>query len=188
MTTSRPQETAWRLVLRAAQSARDTAYLGPRPAARAAAAHLSEEGPALWIATACVLAAQAAKGEFTCDLHAYWHELQADEALFPEQSGTRRAVRRGPGILEARDALPIEAARAASILEVFHRYGYELRRAGAEWVTRCPFHDDRRPSLRVNSAKRLWHCHVCGIGGDAIAFVMRRQGLDFTAAVREIAA
>jgi DNA-binding MarR family transcriptional regulator len=29
----------------------------------------------------------------------------------------------------------------------------------------CPFHDDRRPSLAINTEKRQWFCHGCGEGG-----------------------
>src|SRR6266567_1078345 len=37
---------------------------------------------------------------------------------------------------------------------------------GAEQQTRCPFHDDRTPSLSVNFEKGTWCCHTgCGSGG-----------------------
>src|SRR5438309_1117628 len=39
-------------------------------------------------------------------------------------------------------------------------------RAGAEVKARCPFHDDRNPSLSVNFDKGVWTCHAgCGNGG-----------------------
>ena len=44
---------------------------------------------------------------------------------------------------------PLEALVAAS--------GVELRKAGADLVGRCPFHDDREPSLVVSPGKNLWH-------------------------------
>jgi DNA primase len=66
------------------------------------------------------------------------------------------------------------------------RYGVELRRAGRELVGQCPVHDDHRPSLRVSPGKNLWYCFPCGFGGDAIAFVMRLDGLGFAEAVREV--
>jgi len=41
-----------------------------------------------------------------------------------------------------------------------------LRKVGAsEWATRCPFHDDRRPSLFINAQKEVYHCFGCGAKG-----------------------
>ena len=36
--------------------------------------------------------------------------------------------------------------------------GIELKKAGADLIGRCPFHDDREPSLVVSPRKNLWHC------------------------------
>ena len=36
--------------------------------------------------------------------------------------------------------------------------GVELKRHGADLIGRCPFHDDREPSLVVTPGKNLWHC------------------------------
>lgn len=52
----------------------------------------------------------------------------------------------------------------------------------------CPFHDDRTPSLSVNLKGRRggWICFAgCG-KGDLIAFHMRRKGLIFREAVRDL--
>ena len=54
--------------------------------------------------------------------------------------------------------VPLEGLVAAS--------GVELRKAGADLVGRCPFHDDHEPSLVVSPAKNLWHClGACQAGG-----------------------
>ena len=63
----------------------------------------------------------------------------------------------------------------------------ELRRAGREFVTRCPWHDDRRPSLTVSPRRNRVHCFVCGKGSDAIGWLQERQGLSFQEAVLELA-
>ena len=62
--------------------------------------------------------------------------------------------------------------------------GVELKRAGSDLVGRCPFHDDREPSLVVSPAKNLWHClGACQAGGSSIDWVMRSQGVSFRHAV-----
>jgi hypothetical protein len=58
-----------------------------------------------------------------------------------------------------------------------------LKRAGAALQGLCPFHDERTASFTVYPKKAFFICYGCRAGGDVIAFVMRRQGLDFKAAV-----
>ncbi|MCP9793580.1 CHC2 zinc finger domain-containing protein [Vulcanococcus limneticus] len=63
----------------------------------------------------------------------------------------------------------------------------DLRKAGREFLSRCPWHDDRRPSLTVSPARNRVHCFVCGRGTDAIGWLQDRQGLSFQEAVLELA-
>ncbi len=63
----------------------------------------------------------------------------------------------------------------------------ELQPQGRNFVTRCPWHDDRRPSMTVNQERQTWKCWPCDIGGDVFSFVMRRDGVDFPAALRTLA-
>jgi DNA primase len=62
-----------------------------------------------------------------------------------------------------------------------------LRRVGARWTGRCPFHEERTPSFSVNAERKLFHCFGCGKGGDLIAFVRETEGLDFAEAVEWLA-
>src|SRR5258707_13687664 len=63
-------------------------------------------------------------------------------------------------------------------------FGIELRRHGADLIGRCPFHDDREPSLVISPKKNLWHClGECSTGGTAIDWVMRAEGVSFRHAV-----
>lgn len=62
----------------------------------------------------------------------------------------------------------------------------KLRRAGRGFVGLCPFHDERNPSFSVyRCADGGWRykCHGCGEAGDAIDWLMAREGLDFRAAL-----
>ena len=49
-------------------------------------------------------------------------------------------------------------------------------RGKGECSVRCPFHEDKRPSLSVNLTKGVWHCFAgCGAGG-VIAFEQQKNG------------
>ncbi|MBK6407926.1 MAG: toprim domain-containing protein [Holophagales bacterium] len=62
--------------------------------------------------------------------------------------------------------------------------GVELKRHGADLIGRCPFHDDREPSLVVTPGKNLWHClGECQTGGSPIDWVMKAEGVSFRHAV-----
>ena len=70
--------------------------------------------------------------------------------------------------------------RETDLASLVRGSGVELVAVGRELRGRCPFHDDKTPSLYVNSEKRVWNCRgACDAGGDAIAWVMRRDGVDF---------
>ncbi|OYP35528.1 DNA primase [Rhodopirellula sp. MGV] len=58
---------------------------------------------------------------------------------------------------------------------------------GRMLAARCPWHDDRSPSLSVNKERQTWKCWVCDIGGDVFSFVMKREGVDFVTALRMLA-
>ena len=60
----------------------------------------------------------------------------------------------------------------------------ELRKAGKEFLGRCPFHDDRRPSLYVNEDKDVFLCRSCGAGGDVIRFIELAEGVGFKGALK----
>ncbi|HYM63481.1 MAG TPA: DNA primase [Gaiellaceae bacterium] len=62
-----------------------------------------------------------------------------------------------------------------------------LRRVGARWTGRCPFHEERTPSFSVNPQDKLFYCFGCGKGGDLISFVRETEGLDFAEAVEWLA-
>ena len=80
----------------------------------------------------------------------------------------------------------IDMVKGLPAEEVIGRY-VKLVRQGGSFVGRCPFHEDRTPSLSVKAAENYWHCFSCGRGGDAISFVKEHLGVDFQQAVEEIA-
>jgi hypothetical protein len=88
-----------------------------------------------------------------------------------------------------RRPLDIEAARGADIVAVAERLGLgPARQVGRyEFRVRCPFHDDRDPSMTLTAHSGLWYCFPCARGGDVIELVRRVRGVPFADAVRELA-
>ncbi|MDD2723663.1 MAG: DNA primase [Methylovulum sp.] len=63
-----------------------------------------------------------------------------------------------------------------------------LKKMGANYVARCPFHTEKTPSFSVNGNKQFFHCFGCGASGNAITFLMNFNNLDFVEAVGDLAA
>jgi DNA primase len=78
------------------------------------------------------------------------------------------------------------AVDAADMVEVVSGRT-QLRKAGARYVGRCPFHEERTPSFSVNAQDKLFYCFGCGKGGDVITFVRDTEQLDFAEAVEWLA-
>jgi DNA primase len=70
-----------------------------------------------------------------------------------------------------------------SVQRLVESAGIELKKAGKDWLGRCPFHEDREASLVVTPGKNLWHCFGCGVGGGPIDWVMKARGVSFRHAV-----
>ncbi len=79
-----------------------------------------------------------------------------------------------------------EVVAAADMVEIVSGRT-SLRKSGARYSGRCPFHDERTPSFSVNVADKLYHCFGCGKGGDVISFVRETENLDFVDAVEWLA-
>jgi DNA primase len=62
-----------------------------------------------------------------------------------------------------------------------------LKPKGREYVGLCPFHDDHKPSMNVVPGKGIFHCFVCGSGGDALSFVQKFHKMEFREAVEYLA-
>ncbi len=72
------------------------------------------------------------------------------------------------------------------IVDVVARY-VPLRRTGRTFIGPCPFHHDTgRPNLVIFPSTDTWHCFRCGIGGDAITFVEKREQVGFLDAVARL--
>ncbi|HNA81500.1 MAG TPA: DNA primase [Thiobacillaceae bacterium] len=72
------------------------------------------------------------------------------------------------------------------IVAVVERY-VPLKKAGANYQARCPFHNEKSPSFSVSPTKQFYHCFGCGAHGTAISFLMEHAGYSFVEAVKELA-
>ena len=70
------------------------------------------------------------------------------------------------------------------LVALIQSQGVELKKHGADLVGRCPFHNDKTPSLVVTPGKNLWHCMgACQMGGSVVDWVMKSRNVSFRHAV-----
>ncbi len=72
------------------------------------------------------------------------------------------------------------------IVDVIERH-VPLKKAGANYVACCPFHNEKSPSFTVSQSKQFYHCFGCGVHGTAIGFVMEHLGVGYVEAIEELA-
>jgi len=72
------------------------------------------------------------------------------------------------------------------IVALIDRY-VPLKKKGANYQARCPFHSEKSPSFTVSPTKQFYHCFGCGAHGTAISFLMEHGGMGFIDAVKELA-
>jgi len=63
----------------------------------------------------------------------------------------------------------------------------QLKKAGREFKSPCPFHNEKTPSFTVSPQKGFYHCFGCGAHGTALGFLMEFDRLEFPEAVEELA-
>lgn len=73
-----------------------------------------------------------------------------------------------------------------NIVDVISGY-IDLKKSGQNFKTNCPFHKEKTPSFMVNPSKQIFHCFGCGIGGNAISFLMKYERMDFIEAINALA-
>ena len=67
-----------------------------------------------------------------------------------------------------------EIKQRLSILTVLSHYNLEPDR---HQMLRCPFHEDKDPSLKVYTNTDTFNCFGCGANGDVIEFIQKKENL-----------
>jgi len=76
--------------------------------------------------------------------------------------------------------------RAHPLPPVVVSYGIDLHGTGSVLMGRCPFHDDRRPSLLVDPRDDHFFCFGCHAHGDVLDFVQRMEQTTFRQAIERL--
>lgn len=88
-----------------------------------------------------------------------------------------------PRYSEATLAAIKQAVDIVAIVEEF----LPLHRSGSKIKVLCPFHDDHKPSLELNTERQSFKCWSCGAGGDVFDFVKDYLRVDFPEALQMLA-
>lgn len=81
------------------------------------------------------------------------------------------------------DEIVANIKSSVSMQDVCDMEGIKVNGAG---FVLCPFHNDRRPSMKVYPRDKGYHCFVCGAHGDVISFVGNYEGLDFWETIKRL--
>ena len=84
------------------------------------------------------------------------------------------------------DSFKQDLLNRVDIVDVVQRY-VQLRKAGANYVGLCPFHNEKSPSFSVSPTKQFYHCFGCGVHGNAIGFLMPYASMGYVDAVKDLA-
>ncbi len=63
----------------------------------------------------------------------------------------------------------------------------DLRRTGSDYRGPCPFHGGTHRNFAVIPKKGRYYCFVCHESGDVFTWLMKRTGMDYPTAIREVA-
>ena len=62
-----------------------------------------------------------------------------------------------------------------------------LKKKGSNYWGLCPFHGEKTPSFSLNAERGFFKCFGCGVGGDAITFLMKIHNWDYMQTIKYLA-
>ena len=63
----------------------------------------------------------------------------------------------------------------------------ELKKAGRNYKSTCPFHGEKTPSFMVSPELQIFKCFGCGEAGDVFSFLEKFEGMEFPEALKFLA-
>lgn len=78
-----------------------------------------------------------------------------------------------------------EVVSSNNIVDIISSY-VQLKKMGNNYKGLCPFHNEKTPSFVVNEDKQIFKCFGCGEGGNAIGFLMKKENMTFTEALKNL--
>jgi DNA primase len=81
----------------------------------------------------------------------------------------------------------IEQVRDSADLVAIIGESVTLKRTGSDYRGPCPFHGGTHRNFAVIPKKGLFYCYVCHAGGDVFSYLMKRFGMDYPTAIRDVA-
>ncbi len=81
----------------------------------------------------------------------------------------------------------IEQVRDAADLVTIIGEHVNLKRTGSDYRGACPFHGGTHRNFAVIPRKQMFYCFVCHEAGDVFTFYMKKHGMEYPDAVREVA-
>ncbi|MCC8367288.1 toprim domain-containing protein [Xenorhabdus sp. PB61.4] len=76
--------------------------------------------------------------------------------------------------------------QTVSLLGLARQQGRPVKKRGADYVLRCPFHDEKTPSMVISPAKNLYHCFGCGAAGSVLDWIMQTEGVNLKTGIKRL--
>lgn len=82
---------------------------------------------------------------------------------------------------------PVSEIKARLPIEQLVGQYVQMKPKGRNFVSLCPFHNDKHPSFLISPDKGIAWCFACNSGGDIFSFYQKVENVDFPQAIRELA-
>ena len=85
-----------------------------------------------------------------------------------------------------KNSITDEMIKQAQAVPIENMISTQVKKSGKNFMCKCPFHEDKRPSFYIYTQTNSFYCFSCGKGGDTITFTKEFYNLSFQEAIRFI--
>lgn len=75
-----------------------------------------------------------------------------------------------------------EIKQRADIVNIINEF-LPLKKRGRNFITNCPFHNEKTASFTVSPEKQIYHCFGCNASGNVFTFLMEHEHMNFAEAL-----